>query len=403
MPPAKSLNGPAPGIRDAIELTLTITTTARRRACRARRVASVRRPRTPSRSAAGTRAPGGADGRRPVRLRHLGLGGRALQRRCSRQSAGDRRSEGRVVDQQRDRPQCRAGLIHQPGHVVAVGPGRRGWPPWPPAARSRPSRRWCRVCRSTPARCGRPRRPWRPRRPGPRRSRGRGRGTAPVTIAVLPARRPVVPLFLAPCTTMADVWSAQSSSGFHVRRQQQAQQRGAADQFDQAVRVDVVKTPRRDRRRRSGRSALRRTGRQNRFITRVFRAASAAMSAIRPGRAARTTGEVNASLAAPDHGADVAAAMSPAGTVNAVSATGNAAPVRRSAFAGPAPVEAVFGGAKPVRRWRPWSGWRSRCRRAAPRWRSGWQYRSGDRGLPPPGPLSINDTGSAFITLPTVS
>ena len=152
MPPAKSLNGPAPGIPGRDQADVDDRTTTGVEHVGHDRVASVRRPRTPrSRSAAGTRAPGcrrtatsppAAPG--PWRPCALGAGAPGTGGRPGAVKAA-------LLTSSVIRPQCRAGLIHQPGHVVAVGQvGADGHPHGRRRLRSRrPSRRWCRaVCRS---------------------------------------------------------------------------------------------------------------------------------------------------------------------------------------------------------------------------------------------------------------
>ena len=69
----------------------------------------------------------------------------------------------------------------------------------------------------------------------------------------------------------------------------------------------------------------------NRFITRAFSSGSAAMSAIRPGSAARTSGLVKTSRAAASI-ARTSPAISPSGVANAVGAAGNAASWTSSAL-----------------------------------------------------------------------
>ena len=116
-----------------------------------------------------------------------------------------------------------------------------------------------------------------------------------------------------------------------VGPQQEPQHRRAADDLDQPVRIDAaVHLAALDGMRPTG-PAPTWNSPVKRLITRALRSASAAMSAIRPGSAARTTGLVNTSLAAAII-AWMSAAMLPSGVSSAVGAAGNAASWTSSAL-----------------------------------------------------------------------
>ena len=134
---------------------------------------------------------------------------------------------------------------------------------------------------------------------------------------------------------------------FLLRPQQQAQQRGAADDLDEPLRVDVGVRLTAQQRPRASRVRTTPNTSVKRPITRALSSASAAMSAISPGSAARTTGLVNTSRAAAII-ARTSAAMSPSGCRERRRRRGKRRLVDELGLAGPPAVQRGLGGARPL-------------------------------------------------------